>query len=209
MMGSEDKQSLLPLSERPPTAEVLKQNLNPAPAYALPSFHAPRRLSLPTPPQPQSPISALFTSPYFRRTIFTGILFFLCVAFLPMGWLHSPSSFFLSGSELERAIYGRNVSLTTYLDTHFPIGTSSSFLGSRREPHIWLTMADVNWVDTGAAGLHEFVTRLNAERRADGRGDKDTVLVVMCIDEICVDRCAARGMNCYGGFMYNRPEQML
>ena len=63
-------------------------------------------------------------------------------------------------------------------------------------------MADTAWVDTGAAALNEFVERLSGET------GRKTRLVVLCLDEECVERCGRRGMWCYGGYQFTRPEQV-
>ncbi|GAA5849840.1 hypothetical protein JCM8547_000582 [Rhodosporidiobolus lusitaniae] len=106
-----------------------------------------------------------------------------------------------------------SVSLSHFLDSHFP---------SSRSPHIWLTMADVLWARTGTAALHSFVERLNVERRAAyGRrkgGVRDTKLVVLCLDDGCVEEVSryrdadgrdAGGGYAYGGFRWNRPDQIF
>ncbi|BGO91215.1 hypothetical protein BJY59DRAFT_713486 [Rhodotorula toruloides] len=111
-----------------------------------------------------------------------------------------------------------SVSLSSFLDSHF----GPPDLPPREQPHVWLTMADATWARTGTAALHTFVERLNVERRARyGRrkdGVRDTKLVVMCLDEECVETVAkykdayGRGTGggyAYAGFMHNRPEQIL
>ncbi|GAA6039861.1 hypothetical protein JCM8097_006767 [Rhodosporidiobolus ruineniae] len=111
-----------------------------------------------------------------------------------------------------------SVSLNSYLDAHF----GSPTLPLARQPHVWLTMADTLWARTGTAALHTFVERLNEERRAKyGKrkgGVRDTKLVVMCLDEGCVDEVArykdaygqdAGGGYAYAGYMWNRPDKIL
>ncbi|CEQ40294.1 SPOSA6832_01899 [Sporobolomyces salmonicolor] len=108
------------------------------------------------------------------------------------------------------------ITLTSYLASHF--GDTS--LPLDRQPHIWLTMADELWARTGTAALHTFVERLNAERKAKyGKrrgGVRDTKLVVMCLDEGCVEEVGrykdeegrdAGGGYAYDGFRFNRPDQ--
>ncbi|GAA5903870.1 hypothetical protein JCM8208_006601 [Rhodotorula glutinis] len=109
-----------------------------------------------------------------------------------------------------------SVSLSAYLDSHFGPPTRPL----EQQPHVWLTMADALWARTGTAALHAFVERLNSERRArygkrDG-GVRDTRLVVMCLDDGCVDEVAkykdehgrdAGGGFAYGGFRWNRPDK--
>ncbi|GEM07604.1 salivary gland secretion 1 [Rhodotorula toruloides] len=111
-----------------------------------------------------------------------------------------------------------SVSLSSFLESHFGPPT----LPRRQQPHVWLTMADATWARTGTAALHTFVERLNVERRARyGRskdGVRDTKLVVMCLDEECVETVSkykdAYGRNtgggyAYAGYMHNRPQQIL
>lgn len=110
-----------------------------------------------------------------------------------------------------------SVSLSSYLESHFGPPT----LPAREQPHVWLTMADATWARTGTAALHTFVERLNVERRARyGRregGVRDTTLVVMCLDEECVETVGkykdaygrdTGGGYAYAGFMHNRPHQV-
>ncbi|GAA5924637.1 hypothetical protein JCM3775_005430 [Rhodotorula graminis] len=111
-----------------------------------------------------------------------------------------------------------SVSLSAYLDSHF--GPPTRPLA--QQPHVWLTMADALWARTGTAALHAFVERLNSERRArygarEGRV-RDTRLVVMCLDDGCVDEVAkykdahgrdAGGGYAYGGWRWNRPDKIL
>ncbi|BGP47753.1 hypothetical protein JCM10450v2_003618 [Rhodotorula kratochvilovae] len=111
-----------------------------------------------------------------------------------------------------------SVSLSSYLSSHFGPPT----LPLAKQPHVWLTMADALWARTGTAALHAFVERLNVERRAryGGRkgGVRDTKLVVMCLDEGCVEEVAkytdaygrdAGGGYAYAGFKWNRPDKIL
>ncbi|GAA5901629.1 hypothetical protein JCM6882_006028 [Rhodosporidiobolus microsporus] len=110
-----------------------------------------------------------------------------------------------------------SVSLNQFLDSHFGPPSSSS-----SSPHVWITMADQLWARTGTAALHTFVERLNAERRAKyGKrkgGVRDTRLVVLCLDEGCVDEVAkykdvhgrdAGGGYAYAGYKWNRPDKIL
>jgi len=110
-----------------------------------------------------------------------------------------------------------SVSLSAFLDSHF----GPSTLPLEEQPHVWLTMADALWARTGTAALHSFVERLNSERRARyGRregGVRDTKLVVMCLDDGCVDEVAkyrdahgrdAGGGYAYGGWRWNRPDKV-
>ncbi|BGP31664.1 hypothetical protein JCM10296v2_003438 [Rhodotorula toruloides] len=109
-----------------------------------------------------------------------------------------------------------SISLSSFLESHF----GPPNLPPREQPHVWITMADATWARTGTAALHTFVERLNVERRARyGRrkdGVRDTKLVVMCLDEECVETVArykdaygrdTGGGYAYAGFMHNRPEQ--
>ncbi|GAA6064305.1 hypothetical protein JCM10212_002737 [Sporobolomyces blumeae] len=95
-------------------------------------------------------------------------------------------------------------SFTSYLDFHFP---------RSHDVHLWITLADRDFVGTGAANLEEFVRQLNRERRHAHRGGKrqakETRLVTLCLDDACVEECGERGMYCYGGFERRRPEQIL
>jgi len=110
-----------------------------------------------------------------------------------------------------------SVSFSSYLNSHF--GPPTRPLS--QQPHVWLTMADTLWAQTGTAALHAFVERLNSERRARyGRregGVRDTKLVVMCLDDGCVDEVAkykdahgrdAGGGFAYGGYKWNRPDKV-
>ncbi|GJN88989.1 hypothetical protein Rhopal_001960-T1 [Rhodotorula paludigena] len=109
-----------------------------------------------------------------------------------------------------------STSFTAYLEAHF--GPPS--LPLERQPHVWITMADTLWARTGTAALHSFVERLNVERRARyghrRGGVRDTRLVVLCLDEGCVDEVAkyrdaygrdAGGGYAYAGYKWNRPEK--
>lgn len=122
---------------------------------------------------------------------------------------HSPLDFFPSaGGSLQhwaafrapknRVVGGRNgETLTGFLDDRWPRRGVEA-------PHVWLTMADEKWVDQGTAALKLFVERLNVERA----GLRETVLLVLCLDEICMESCARRGIYAYGGYRFTRPEQV-
>ena len=82
-------------------------------------------------------------------------------------------------------------------------------------------MADARWARTGSAAMHAFLEQLNAERRVRyGRrtgGAKETRLVVLCLDEECIDVVGqyknaygkdAGGGYAYGGYLHNRPEKV-
>jgi hypothetical protein len=92
---------------------------------------------------------------------------------------------------------------------------------SPSSPHVWVTMADSLWARTGTAALHTFVERLNVERRTKygsrKGGVRDTKLVVMCLDEGCVEEVSryrdaygrdTGGGYAYGGYMWNRPDKV-
>lgn len=109
-----------------------------------------------------------------------------------------------STSKLAKAILAKDgTSLTSYLSSHFPLSSPSS-----PAPHLWLTLSDGHWATSGTHALHTFVQRLNRERAAAGKGDRETRLVVLCLDETCVRNCEERGMYAFGGFMWNRPEKV-
>lgn len=106
-------------------------------------------------------------------------------------------------SKLPRAIYGTNITFTDFLNTHFP-------LSDPQPPHIWITLADELFAETGAANLQTFVDQLNAERRHQYKGKKrETRLVTLCLEDGCVEECARRGMYAYGGYEKTRPKQIL
>ncbi|KAJ8295936.1 hypothetical protein OF846_001270 [Rhodotorula toruloides] len=106
-------------------------------------------------------------------------------------------------SKLPRAIYGTNITFTDFLNTHFP-------LSDPQPPHIWITLADELFAETGAANLQTFVDQLNAERRHKYKGKKrETRLVTLCLEDGCVEECARRGMYAYGGYEKTRPKQIL
>lgn len=107
-----------------------------------------------------------------------------------------------------------SVSLRAYLDSQFGPPSSSRY-------HVWITMADARWARTGSAAMHAFLEQLNAERRVRyGRrtgGAKETRLVVLCLDEECIDVVGqyknaygkdAGGGYAYGGYLHNRPEKV-
>ncbi|GAA5880643.1 hypothetical protein JCM3774_000562 [Rhodotorula dairenensis] len=108
-----------------------------------------------------------------------------------------------------------SVSLRSFLDSHFGPPASSPY-------HVWVTMADSGWARSGTAAMHTFIEQLNAERRARygkrSGGVKETRLVVLCLDEGCIEIVRrykdARGQDAgggyaYGGFLHNRPEKIL
>lgn len=111
-----------------------------------------------------------------------------------------------------RAVVGRGLSLTDYLDARFArapeLAETMAAMpdGSRLGPHVWITMADGKWARSGARALDVFVARLNGERR-ERYGDRmrETVLVTLCLDGECIEECENSGMYCYEGYTYNRP----
>jgi len=104
--------------------------------------------------------------------------------------------------------------LTQFIDSHF----GSPDLPQNEQPYIWLTMADALWArEAGTQALHAFVEQLNSERRAKyGKSARETKLVVLCLDEECIDIVGkykdeygrAVGGYAYGGFMWSRPEKV-
>ena len=113
---------------------------------------------------------------------------------------------------LPRAVVGRDLSLTDYLDARFPLvpelAETMATLpdGSKMGPHVWITMADGKWARSGARALDVFVRRLNAERRAKyGESTRETVVVTLCLDNFCLEECETAGMYCYGGYTFNKP----
>ncbi|BGP14650.1 hypothetical protein JCM10213v2_002599 [Rhodosporidiobolus nylandii] len=112
---------------------------------------------------------------------------------------------FSSTPPLPRAVRGDKLSFTDYLDYHFPLSSAPSEV-----PHIWISLADIVFAKTGAAVMHNFVQQLNEEREAKyGGAKRETRLVVLCLDEECVEECDRRGIWAYGGFERTRPEQIL
>lgn len=109
-----------------------------------------------------------------------------------------------------KAIYGANITFSQYLDYHFaPVaGLDSTATG----PHIWLTTSTQDLLDTSTLALHLFIQSLNLERKAasakNAKPVRDTALVVLCEDQICVERCRQRGLYCYGGYKFTRPDRM-
>lgn len=117
-----------------------------------------------------------------------------------------------------KSVHGYNTTFPAFLDAHFarpPRPSADPTIPTRADtsPHIWLTQSDERWIHTGTATLALFVQRLNKERQAryGGRGEllRETALVVLCLDQICVERCKSlEGMYCYGGYKYSRPAQV-
>lgn len=203
---------------------VRKESLSSSPV-------APFLLSIPPTPLPPHHPSApgALATPNIRR-----ILAILAVvsALAVLAFPHSSSSFTYGTPPsmdefiFPRAIYGKNSTLTTYLDERWPVtfgvaaegesgegsespSDASSHPPSYLEPHIWLTMADEAWVGGGTAALGVFVDKLNDDRRRRvGPEARETVLVVLCLDEGCIERCERRGLFCYGGFQYTRPAKV-
>ena len=113
---------------------------------------------------------------------------------------------------LPRAVLGRDQSFASYLDARFPLVPDLAETmdtlpdGSKMGPHVWLTMADEAWVQSGARALDVFVRALNAERRAKyGEMARETVVVTLCLDEACLEECENAGMYCYGGYTFTKP----
>lgn len=123
----------------------------------------------------------------------------------PKGQDDSRSS---SKTAVPRATLSKDgLSLTDYLEHHFPIPTSSS---ATPATHVWLTLASASFLRSGAFALHTFAEQLSKERIASGREKhgRQTAVVTLCLDEGCVKEASERGMYAYGGFMWNRPEKV-
>ncbi|KPV76300.1 uncharacterized protein RHOBADRAFT_52325 [Rhodotorula graminis WP1] len=115
------------------------------------------------------------------------------------------SQLFSASSAVPTATLGADLSFSDYLDAHWPLDAK----GQQHE-HLWITLADGLFAKTGAANLDGFIRQLNVERRQKyGRKVKDTFLITLCLDEVCVEECAERGMHAYGGFERQRPEQIF
>ncbi|TKA57416.1 hypothetical protein B0A53_00645 [Rhodotorula sp. CCFEE 5036] len=92
-----------------------------------------------------------------------------------------------------------------YLDAHFPLSG-----GQTPPPHIWITLAETQYVRTGVANLDLFVRQLNSERSAKfGGTEPQTRLVVLCLDDECLRECGQRQIYAYGGYERVRPPQVM
>lgn len=92
--------------------------------------------------------------------------------------------------------------LSGYLDKHFD-------KTSPTRPHIWITLSSDEWLDRGTTALQAFIDQMNWER-ADFYGQvRRTELVVLCLDQVCMDVARKKKMNAYGGYQTTRPEQIL
>lgn len=112
-----------------------------------------------------------------------------------------------AGSTTPRTLLAEDgTALTTFLDSHFPRPGSSR----SPAPHIWLTLSDAYWARTGVLALQTFTERLNTEREASGRSKdgRQTKLVVLCLDEECMQVAQDKNMYAYGGFMFSRPPKV-
>ncbi|KAM0746302.1 hypothetical protein T439DRAFT_384308 [Meredithblackwellia eburnea MCA 4105] len=138
----------------------------------------------------------------------------------PSTLISSTASSFHPRPSLPRAALGQNETFTDYLDARWPDITppeeaantfpSSKLSTSALPPHLWITLAGSNYVDTGLAALNSFVDQLNEERAVKfGRKARRTVVVALCLDESCVQLCDERKYYCWGGYEYTRPEQIL
>lgn len=118
-----------------------------------------------------------------------------------------------------RSVYGYNSTFSDFLDDHFkrpPRKLTAAEIGSGlvqeedTSPHIWLTQSDQRWINTGTSTLALFIQRLNFERLDRYNSPRPTALVVLCLDQICIERCknSQIPMYCYGGYKYTRPPQM-
>ncbi|GAA5963915.1 hypothetical protein JCM8115_002756 [Rhodotorula mucilaginosa] len=92
-----------------------------------------------------------------------------------------------------------------YLDAHFPPSS-----GQTPPPHIWITLAETEYVRTGVANLDLFVRQINSERSAKfGGTEPETRLVVLCLDDECLCECGQRQIYAYGGYERVRPPQVM
>ena len=202
-----------------------QRSLSPVSTRA-PSINFPLPLSSPSPPyssrssfSTSTPLSGL--SPRSRRASIAAVLSLFALLSLAFGrsYQQSPSTTARDGTP--RASSFRPIdstdpskTLTQYLDSHF----GSPTLPQNEQPFIWLTMADALWArEAGTQTLHAFVQQLNSERRAKyGSSVRETRLVVLCLDEECVDIVGkykdeygrAAGGYAYGGFIWSRPEKV-
>lgn len=100
-----------------------------------------------------------------------------------------------------------NLTLTEYLNGHFPLD-----LPRDESPHVWISLADRRFADTGSANLDVFFKQLNSERKAfygkGGRRVRDSIFVTLCMDEGCADVCEKRDMYCYEGYEKTRPQMV-
>ena len=154
---------------------------------------------------PSPPLGRLLSfPPHVRRA---ALLLFACIGSLVI----IPSvhfSFPRSPTPSAFASDGRNETFTHFLDARWPRTPAVA-------PHIWLTISSKEYINEGTASLGVFVERLNVERSAalarEGGGwgkSRETVLVVLCLDDECLQRCENRGLWCYGGYRWTRPEQV-
>lgn len=163
-----------------------------------------RRPSFTRPPSPPRSL-VLVPPPHMRRALLVILgcasLFFVLPS-LPYFYPRRSSTY------PPFASVGRNETLTQFLDARWPRTPAAL-----ADPHLWLTISSKGYIDEGTAALGVFVERLNVERgtaaRAGGGSvERETAMVVLCLDDVCLERCEARGLWCYGGYRWNRPEQV-
>lgn len=131
----------------------------------------------------------------------------LALVIVVIVFLSRPPLFPSSPRPRKVATFESNLTLSQYIDVHFPVG-----LAPAETPHLWITLADEGFAATGAANHDLFFKQLNLERRAHygalGIPVRDSVIVTLCMDEACARECVARDMYCYEGFEKTRPPQV-
>lgn len=106
---------------------------------------------------------------------------------------------------IARVSPGHSETFLEYLDAHFPPSS-----GQTPPPHIWITLAETEYVRTGVANLDLFVRQINSERSAKfGGTEPETRLVVLCLDDECLCECGQRQIYAYGGYERVRPPQVM
>lgn len=147
-------------------------------------------------PQRTSVYSKVIVSLSLAFVVFCGLYSTFHSATVASITLRKPSPPVLEESVSSKAVHGGNISFADYLDHHFLQP------GSDSAPHLWLSASDEQRIESGTLALDLFTKRLNEERT------RPTHLVVLCMDQLCMEGCKTRGMYCYGGYKYLRPTIM-
>jgi len=84
-------------------------------------------------------------------------------------------------------------------------------VGDNRDSLVWLTLADTFYSQTSTRHLHRSIEMNLKPYPTPGiiHNSRKHRLVILCLDEGCMESCREESWTCYDGFRFNRPDIML
>lgn len=74
---------------------------------------------------------------------------------------------------------------------------------------VWITLADGYYTATATTHLHHALAANGPLKTGTFRAARQHKIIVLCLDEGCMQVCKERAFSCYDGFRFDKPEIML